>query len=122
MKKPEHRANAIRKHWVAVYSSVDKFLTNNSGKFVSDKLFCLCEALNIRLKTSGAESPLSNGLIERHNLVPSEMLNKVLEDNGCSLIIALACFCMILHLHEIEQIPILALTDNKSIWTSRFDS
>ena len=60
-------ANAIRKYWVAVYSSVDKFLTNNSEEFVSDKLFCLCEALNIRLKTTGAELPLSNGLVERQS-------------------------------------------------------
>ena len=50
----------------------------------------LCEALNIKVHTTGAESPWSNGIIERHNLVVSEMLNKVIEENHCSLDIALA--------------------------------
>ena len=66
-KKPEHIANSIMKNWVAVYGSVDKFLTNNSGEFVNDALLHFCEALNIRLKTTGAELPWSHGLVERHS-------------------------------------------------------
>ena len=30
-KKPDHSANAIMKYWVAVYGTVNKFLTNKGG-------------------------------------------------------------------------------------------
>ena len=63
-KKPEHIANAIMMYWVAVYGSVDKFLANKGGEFVNEELLRLCEALNIRLQTTGAKSPWSNGLVE----------------------------------------------------------
>ena len=52
----------------------------------------LSEAVNIKVHTTGAESPWSNGIIERHNSVLSEMLNKVPEENHCSLDIALNWF------------------------------
>ena len=45
----------------------------------------LCEVLNIKVLTAGAESPWSNGIVEQHNLVLSEVLNKVLQENHCSL-------------------------------------
>ena len=50
----------------------------------------LCEALNTRLQTTGTKLPSPNGLVERHNLVLSESLNKVLEVNRYFLDIALA--------------------------------
>ena len=46
--------------------------------------------MNITVKTTGAESPWSNGLVERHNLIISEMLDKVLEDGSCDFEVALA--------------------------------
>ena len=58
LKKPEHIANTIMKHWKAVHRSVDQFLTSNVGEF-------LCEALNIRLQTIWAKSPCSKGIVER---------------------------------------------------------
>ena len=48
------------------------------------------ENLNITVKTTGAEAPWSNGLVECHNQTISEMLNKVLEDTDCDFDIALA--------------------------------
>ena len=53
-------------------------------------LLRLCEALNTRLQTAGTKSPSPNGLVEKRNLVLSEILNKVLEVNRCFLDIALA--------------------------------
>ena len=41
----------------------------------------LCEAFNITVKTTGAEAPWSNGLIERHNLIIANMLDRVLEEH-----------------------------------------
>ena len=41
------------------------------------------------VKTAGAEAPWSSSLVERHNLVLSEMLHKALEDMKCPFDIAL---------------------------------
>ena len=75
--------NPILRNWISIYDSADQFLTDNGGEFVNDDSLKLCEAFNIKVKTTGAEAPWSNGLVERHNLVLSEMLNKVLEDTKC---------------------------------------
>ena len=82
------------KYWVALYGTVDKFLTDSGGEFVNEELITLCEMLNIKVHTTGAESPWSNRIIEGHNLVLSEMRNKVLKENHCSLDISLA-WCLI---------------------------
>ena len=50
----------------------------------------VCEGLNIKVHTTGDESPWLNRIVEQHNLVLSEMLNKALEENHFSLDIALA--------------------------------
>ena len=50
----------------------------------------MCEAMNIIVKTTAAEAHLSNELIERHNLILSEMLDWILEDNRIDLEFALA--------------------------------
>ena len=50
----------------------------------------MCESLNINFKTTSAESPWSNDLIERHNLILNEMLDKVLEESKWSFEVALA--------------------------------
>ena len=46
--------------------------------------------MNIVVKTNAAESPWRNGLLERHNAVIDETMNKTLEDTKCSLKVALA--------------------------------
>ena len=89
-KKPEHIVKAIFSNWISVYGTTEKFLTDNSGKFVNEEFTDMCESLNIKIKTTGAEAPWSNGLVERHNLIISEMLDKVLEDTKCNSDIALA--------------------------------
>ena len=50
----------------------------------------LCDLFGIKIKTTAAESPWSNGLVERHNLVLAEMLDKILDDTKCSLDVAVA--------------------------------
>ena len=49
--------------------------------------------MNIRFMLTVAESPFSNGLVERHNLIFSEMLDKTLEDHNTGFKLALA-WCM----------------------------
>ena len=57
---------------------------------MNDDLISLAESFGMTIKTTGAESPWSNGLVERHNRVLSEMLDKIIEDSHCSLEVALA--------------------------------
>ena len=79
-KKPDQVVNVIMKNCVAVYGTVDKFLTDNGGEFINEELMTLFETLNIKVHTTGAKSPWPNGIVERHNLVLLEMSKKVLEE------------------------------------------
>ena len=89
-KKPTQIVNVIIKYWVALYATVEKFLRYNGDELINDKFMTLCKTLNTNINTAGAESPWYNGIVEQNSLVPSEMLNKVLEKNLCNLDIALA--------------------------------
>ena len=61
-----------------------------SEEFNSDIFREMNEHLNINVKTTGAESPWSNGVVEKYNGITSNMMEKVLSDVGCSLEVALA--------------------------------
>ena len=47
------------------------------------------EKFNIIIKTTAAESPWSNGLCERHNGILNNQLNKILNNNICSIDVAI---------------------------------
>ena len=63
---------------------------DNRGEFANKKFIEMCESMNIRFMLTAAESPFSNGLVERHNLILSEMLDKTLEDHNTDFELALA--------------------------------
>ena len=46
--------------------------------------------LNIEVKTTGGESPWFNGITERHNAIIGNMVDKILQDQNCSVELALA--------------------------------
>ena len=89
-KRPESIIKGIFTHWISVYGPAKWFLTDNGGEFVNEDFVTMCESFNITVETTGAEAPWSNGLVEHHNLVLSDMLDKVLEDTHCDLDVALA--------------------------------
>ena len=89
-KKPEVIIKALFKIWISVYGTAEKFLSDNGGEFANEHFINMCEALNVNYKTTAAESPWSNGLVERHNLVISEMLNKTMHDTTSDINLALA--------------------------------
>ena len=89
-KNPDTVIKAIFKIWISVYGSAEKFLTDNGGEFANSDFIELCESFGITVKTTAAESPWSNGLAERHNLVLSDMLDKILHDNNCDFGLAVA--------------------------------
>ena len=59
-KKPDQVVNAMMKYWIAVYGKVKKNLTDNGGEFINEELMTLCKAFNVKVHTSGAESPWLN--------------------------------------------------------------
>ena len=89
-KKKEVIVNELFKHWVSVFGAPRRILTDNGGEFANSELIDMCENLNINLITTAAESPWSNGLVEKHNGIIGEAISKILEDVDCSIEVALA--------------------------------
>ena len=77
---------SILKNWNSVFGLADQFLSDNCGEFANEKFMEMCESLSINFKTTSAEFLWSNGLIERHNLI----LSKILEESKCSFEVTLA--------------------------------
>ena len=89
-KRKETIVEGILCYWVKWFGCPGKFLSDNGGEFINDELVDLAEKCNITIKTTGAESPWSNGLCERHNALISRNIHKVRLDVGCSMEVALA--------------------------------
>ena len=87
-KNPDPIIKVIFKIWISVYGSAEKFLTDNGGEFANNNFIELCENFwNIK---TAAESPWWNGLVECHNLILSDMLDKILHETNCDFELALA--------------------------------
>ena len=63
---------------------------DNGGEFESSEFKDMCENFNIKIVTTPAEAPWSNGICERHNHILTETLLKIKEDVNCSWETALA--------------------------------
>ena len=77
-------------NWITIFGSPGKILVDNGGEFCNKEFVTFCENLNIRICTTAAESPWSNGLVEHHNAVLGLTVSKTMEDAHCDLNIALA--------------------------------
>ena len=88
-KHKEKIISAIFKIWISVFGPPSKYFSDNGGEFSNDDFNEMCESLNIVVKKTAAESPLSNGLCERHNAVLEDMLLKVTCDKSIPLDICL---------------------------------
>ena len=71
---------AFLKGWVSLFGPPDRVFSDNGGEFISDEFYELCEMFNIKVSTSPAYSPWSNGLCERHIQTLSNMVLKIKED------------------------------------------
>ena len=78
-KRPESIIKEIFTHKISVYGPVKQFLTDNGSDFVNEDFVTLYKSFSISARTTGAEAPWSNGLVEPHSLVLSDMLSNVLE-------------------------------------------
>ena len=68
-----------------------KILCDNGGEFDNAEFKDMCENFNIRVMSTAAYSPFSNGLCERNHAVIDEMVMKIIADQPkCSLKVALS--------------------------------
>ena len=88
-KNPEVIVRDIFAHWISIYGIPENILSDNGGEFNNPVLRELCEKCGIFVNTTAAESPWSNGIVERHNEVIGTMILKIREDTGCSLEMAI---------------------------------
>ena len=89
-KSKETIVNHIMTHWVQIFGSPGKMLSDNGGEFINKEVVDYAEKFNVKIRTTAAESGWSNGLCERHNAVVASTLRKVMLDTGCPVDVALA--------------------------------
>ena len=90
-KRKEVTIESIFKIWIAIFGSPMAVLVDNGGEFNNGEFTSLGENFNINIKTTAAESPWSNGLIERHNGDLGNIVSKMMsEEKGYSLNTAVA--------------------------------
>ena len=77
------------KHWISTFGTPASGFSNSGGEFASKDFIDFCENFNIKIKTTAAESPWSNGICEHHNAIITETL-KVKQDSNCDWETALA--------------------------------
>ena len=77
--------NKFLQHWVCLYGSPRKVLSDNGGEFNKEQFRDMAENFDIQVMTTAAKSLWSNGLCERHNAILSEILLKIKEESACDL-------------------------------------
>ena len=76
--------------WIVTFGAPRKILTDNGCEFNNSEMRTLGEAFNVKIMTTSAESPWSNGVCERLNGVIGDTVRKTMADSGCDLEVALA--------------------------------
>ena len=76
--------------WISTFGGPKMILTDNGREFNNVELRELGEAFNIKIMTTAAESPWSNGACERLNDVLGSHVSKIIDDTHCELRMALA--------------------------------
>ena len=79
-KNPDEIVSQIFRMWIGYFGCPMKFLSDNGGEFSNGVMKELSEKFNIIPKTTAAEAPFSNGIVERHHLVLVEAISKTIEE------------------------------------------
>ena len=66
-KRKEEIVDNFINHWIAIFAAPGVILSDKRGEFNNSLFLNMAEQFNITLKTTAAESPWSNGMMERHN-------------------------------------------------------
>ena len=89
-KQPATVIDGIFLCWISVFGAPSKVLTDNGREYNCEEFRQMGEAFNIKLLTTAAEAPWSNGSCERLNQVLGNHVTKILDASQCSLKTALA--------------------------------
>ena len=89
-KNPNTIVSNIITHWIALFGAPRTILNDNGGEYNNDIFRSFGENFNITLKTTPAQSPWSNGYVERQNSTLGSMVRKIMDDCNCNLEIALS--------------------------------
>jgi IS30 family transposase len=68
-KKKEEIVRKLFEMWVSYFGRPKKLMSDNGGEFANDVYDEVAEKLGIEIVRPPAESPFSNGIVERHNKV-----------------------------------------------------
>ena len=79
-KSAQETVRSIFDIWIRVFGCPGKILMDNGGEFDNRELIDLCDKCNVRVLTTAAESPWSNGLVEKHNDILGQMILKLTAD------------------------------------------
>ena len=88
-KRAEVIVDSILQNWVSIFGKPESLFSDNGGEFDNELLRDVAELLDIKVMTSAAYSPWSNGIVERHNAVIENMILKIVDDSKCSVQTAL---------------------------------
>lgn len=77
-------------HWIVIFGAPGKILTDNGGEFNNSEMRDFGENFNVKVLTTSAEAPWSNGVCERINAVIGDMVEKIMADGVCDIETALA--------------------------------
>ena len=88
-KKKEIIIDNLFKHWIGIFGTPHRILSDNGGEFANSEFIDMCENLNINFITTAAEAAWSNGMVEKHNHIIGEAVYKITEDIHCSVEVAL---------------------------------
>ena len=87
-------AQTILKHlflnWIVYFGAPRKILSDNGGEFSNEQMREFGETFNVKIMTTAAECPFSNGICERQNAVIADSVRKITADTGCGVETALA--------------------------------
>ena len=88
-KKPETIIRTLCDGWFGMFGAPSKILSDNGGEFQNEKMRKMAERWNVKILTTAAESPWSNGLCEKTVGLLKESLRKMRDDEEIDLGIAL---------------------------------
>ena len=76
-KEPETIIRELLLNWCLTFGFPRVIFTDNGGEFSNKHMHSFGQTYDIVIKTTAAESPFSNGIVERHNAVLTETLLKL---------------------------------------------
>ena len=81
---------AICLSWIGLFGESMEILSDNGCEFNNNEMRELGEVFNVRIIPTAAESPWSNGVVERQNAVIGSDVRKIMASTKCCLEVALA--------------------------------